>query len=153
MSEPAMRSARRARSADTSAAVEDGADSRTYSIRELAEELKLTPRAIRFYEAKGLVSPKRVGASRSYDRRDRARLILVVRGKNLGFSLEDIAEYLTLYDADTRQIAQLKHLVAKVDDAIERLERKRADIERSLHELKDVQARAHAELGRRQGRT
>src|SRR5262245_42842132 len=74
-----------------------------YTIGGLAEELKLTTRAIRFYEAKGLIAPARRGVARSYSRRDRARLKLILRGKNLGFSLEEIAQYLKLYDADPAQ--------------------------------------------------
>ena len=71
-----------------------------YSITELAEEFDITPRAIRFYETKCLLSPQRAGATRVYNYRDRARLMLVLRGKRLGFSLEDIKEYIDLYDAE-----------------------------------------------------
>ena len=67
-----------------------------YTIGELAEDLGITTRAIRFYEAKGLIAPARRGVARSYTRRDRARLMLVLRGKNLGFTLDDIRHYLEL---------------------------------------------------------
>src|SRR5207244_125075 len=77
---------------------------RLYTIGELADELNVTTRAIRFYEAKGLIAPARRGVARSYSRRDRARLMLILRGKNLGFTLEEIAQYLMLYDADPAQI-------------------------------------------------
>lgn len=71
----------------------------TYSIGELARELGITTRTIRFYEQKKLIHPERKGVARVYSRRDRARMHLILRGKNLGFSLEDIAEWLALYDS------------------------------------------------------
>jgi DNA-binding transcriptional MerR regulator len=119
---------------------------RLYSIGELAEELALTTRAIRFYEAKGLISPARRGVARSYSRRDRARLRLILRGKNLGFTLEEIAQYLSLYDADPAQVAQTQMLLARVETAIEDLQAKRADLDRSLRELKDIRAQCAAHL-------
>src|SRR5215510_2708398 len=88
---------------------------RLYTIGELAEELAVTTRAIRFYEAKGLIAPARRGVARSYSRRDRARLMLILRGKNLGFTLEEIARYLALYDADPTQMAQTQMLLARVE--------------------------------------
>lgn len=125
---------------------------RTYAIGELAEEFAITTRAIRFYESRGLLSPSRRGVVRRYSRRDRARLVLILRGKNLGFSLEDIAEYLALYDADPGQEAQTRLLLEKVEAAIGDLECKRADIDRALVELTDIQARCRAHLGRPSGR-
>lgn len=111
---------------------------RLYTIGELAGELDVTTRAIRFYEAKGLIAPARRGVARSYTRRDRARLKLILRGKNLGFSLEEIAEYLGLYDADPAQIAQTQMLLGRVEQAIEELLAKRTDLDRTLKELKDI---------------
>lgn len=113
---------------------------RLYSIGELADELKVTTRAIRFYEAKGLIAPARRGVARSYSRRDRARLRLILRGKNLGFTLEEIAQYLALYDADPAQMAQTQMLLARVETAIEDLQVKRADLDRTLRELKEIRA-------------
>ena len=113
---------------------------RLHTIGELADEVGVTTRAIRFYEAKGLISPARRGVARSYSRRDRARLMLILRGKNLGFSLEEIAQYLMLYDADPAQIAQTQMLLGRVERAIEDLQKKRADLDRSLRELKDIRA-------------
>ena len=66
-----------------------------YTIGELAGEFNVTTRTIRFYESKGLISPARRGVARAYSRRDRARLKLILRGKNLGFSLEEIADVAT----------------------------------------------------------
>jgi DNA-binding transcriptional MerR regulator len=113
---------------------------RLYTIGELAEELAVTTRAIRFYEAKGLIAPARRGVARSYSRRDRARLLLILRGKNLGFSLEEIAQYLALYDADPAQVAQTRMLLTRIEAAIEDLQMKRADLDRTLRELKDIRA-------------
>src|SRR5262245_46778809 len=115
-------------------------ETRLYTIGELATEFAVTTRAIRFYESKGLIAPARRGVARSYSRRDRARLKLILRGKNLGFSLEAIGEYLKLYDADPAHIAQTQMLLAGVEEAIEDLQTKRADLDRTLKELKDIRA-------------
>jgi DNA-binding transcriptional MerR regulator len=112
-----------------------GTQPELYGIGELAEELGISQRAVRFYETKGLLKPRRVGLNRVYDRRDRARLLLIMRGKRLGFSLQEIAEYLDLYDRDPGQKLQTRHLLGKVEQAIEDLERKRADIDSTLGEL------------------
>jgi DNA-binding transcriptional MerR regulator len=122
---------------------------RLYSIGELAQELQVTTRAIRFYEAKGLVAPVRRGVHRSFSRRDRARLKLILRGKNLGFTLEEVAQYLKLYDADPSHIAQTQMLLAHVERAIEDLQVKRADIDRTLKELKEIRAQCTEHLGRK----
>jgi DNA-binding transcriptional MerR regulator len=75
-------------------------------------------------------------------------MMLIMRGKNLGFSLEDVAEYLALYDSDPAQVAQTRLLLAKVDQAIADLMTKRADIERSLKDLKEIRIRCEAHLGK-----
>jgi DNA-binding transcriptional MerR regulator len=121
-----------------SAATEEG--NRLYAIGELADEFNVTTRTIRFYESKGLISPARRGVARAYSRRDRARLKLILRGKNLGFSLEEIAEYLKLYDADPAQIAQTQMLLSRVEQAIDELQAKRADLDRTIKDLKDIRA-------------
>ena len=122
---------------------------RLYTIGELADELSVTTRAIRFYEAKGLITPARRGVARSYSRRDRARLRLILRGKNLGFTLDEIAEYLKLYDADPTQIAQTQLLLNRVETAIDDLQLKRADLDRTLKELKDIRAQCFEHLAAR----
>ena len=109
-----------------------------FSIGDLASEFGISTRAIRFYESKGLIAPERVGSNRIYKKRDRARLILILRGKRLGFSLEEIAEYLNLYDADPNQIAQTRLLLTKVEASIAELEGKRRDIEAALGDLGDI---------------
>ena len=111
---------------------------RQFTIGELADAFGLTTRAIRFYESKGLIAPPRKGKARSYSRRERARLKLIQRGKNLGFSLEEIRDWLQLYDADPNHVTQAKVLVTKVDEAIEDMTKKRADIERALKDLREI---------------
>lgn len=126
---------------------DDGTEAHVlYTIGALSREFGVTSRTIRFYESKGLLSPLRKGTARSYTRRDRAQLILVLRGKNLGFTLEEIKEYLDLYAADTSQVTQLRHLLAKIDDRIELLRRKKSDLERTQDELKSIRSQVVAAL-------
>jgi DNA-binding transcriptional MerR regulator len=124
-------------------------EDRLYTIGELAAELAVTTRTIRFYESKGLIAPARRGVARCYSRRDRARLMLILRGKNLGFSLEVIGDYLKLYDADPAHIAQTQMLLAGVEEAIENLQTKRADLDRTLKELKDIRAQCIEHLSKK----
>lgn len=121
----------------------------TYSISALAKEFAITTRTIRFYESRGLISPARIGTTRRYSKRDRARLMLILRGRNLGFTVEDVSQYLALYDADPGQLAQTRLLLDKVAAAIEDLETKRHDIERSLADLNEIRARCEAHLKKR----
>ena len=116
------------------------------SISDLAKEFSITTRTIRFYESRELISPQRVGTSRRYSKRDRARLMLILRGRNLGFTVEDVAQYLALYDADPGQHAQTQLLLDKVDAAIADLQAKRSDTERALAELEDIRARCNSHL-------
>ncbi len=125
------------------------ADEPLLSIRDLAREFAISTRTIRFYEAKGLLAPKRVGTNRAYSRRDRARLILILRGKRLGFSLDEVAEYLNLYDADPHQLAQTRLLLQKVEAAMGELEQKREDIEKILIELREIRQLAIRQLKQR----
>ncbi|HVJ79228.1 MAG TPA: MerR family DNA-binding transcriptional regulator [Hyphomicrobium sp.] len=120
-----------------------------YAISALAKEFGITPRAIRFYESRGLLSPERIGTTRRYSKRDRARLMLILRGRNLGFTIEDVGEYLALYDADPGQLAQTRLLLGKVTNAIAGLETKQRDIERSLADLRDIRDRCEGHLKRR----
>lgn len=107
-----------------------------FAIADLAREFGISTRAIRFYETKGLITPERVGATRVFRRRDRARLILVLRGKRLGFSLRDISDYLGLYDADRGQQASL--LAEKVDERLKLLEQQLSDLQTTIAELKEI---------------
>jgi DNA-binding transcriptional MerR regulator len=125
---------------------------RLFAIGELAAEFGVTTRTIRFYESKGLISPARRGVARAYSRRDRARLKLILRGKNLGFSLEAIAAYLKLYDADPSQMAQTQMLLAGVEAAIDDLQAKRADLDRTLKELREIRAECVEHLSKKVAR-
>ncbi len=119
---------------------------RLYTVTELAEQLGVTPRALRFYEDKGLVLPQRAGTTRVYTHRDRGRLALILRGKRLGFSLREIREWLDLYDADPNQAGQMHLLVGKVRDRIEALESQRKDLDATLEELKEIEMAASRHL-------
>ena len=125
-----------------------GAARETYSISDLAREFAITPRTIRFYESRGLIAPARVGTSRHYSKRDRARLMLILRGRNLGFTVEDVGEYLALYDSDPGQVAQTQLLLDKVTAAISGLEKKRADIDAALTDLLEIAERCRVHLKR-----
>ena len=117
-----------------------------YTVTELAKELGVTARAIRFYEDKGLITPPRAGTTRVYSARDRARMILILRGKRLGFSLSTIREYLDLYDADATQHAQLRLLLKSVDKRREQLLEQREAIDEALSELSEITAQTEAAL-------
>jgi DNA-binding transcriptional MerR regulator len=109
-----------------------------YSVTELADALGITPRAIRFYETKGLIKPRRAGTTRVYTHRDRVRMLLILRGKRLGFSLADIKEYLDLYDVDPSRTKQLQLLLEKIEQRMSELEQQREDLETTLHELDEM---------------
>jgi DNA-binding transcriptional MerR regulator len=123
-------------------------DEALLTVNELAEALEVTPRTIRFYEQKGLIQPRRAGTVRVFTRRDRARLLLILRGKRLGFSLRDIREYLDLYDADPTQREQVRLLLGKVRARVAALERQRRDLEQAMAELRDIEGQAEAALAR-----
>lgn len=110
-----------------------------YTVPELAKELGITPRAIRFYETKELLKPQRAGSTRVYTRKDRARLILILRGKRLGFSLAEIREFLDLYQTRTDQVEQIQMLAGKVRYRIDDLEEQRRELDKVLIELKDIE--------------
>lgn len=109
----------------------------TYTISSLAREFGCTTRAIRFYEDEGLLSPARHGMTRVYRRRDRARLMLILRGKRLGFSISDIREMLDLYDLGDGQIEQMKVTLRKSRDRLGSLERYAEDIAMAVTELRE----------------
>jgi DNA-binding transcriptional MerR regulator len=117
-----------------------------YSVTELGRELGVSARTIRFYEDKGLLSPSRVGNNRVYTARDRARMILILRGKQLGFSLREIKDYLDLYDVDPTHAKQIGLLLKAVQSKIALLEEQRVALDQTLEELRGVQAQARAAL-------
>ena len=108
------------------------------TVTELAAELGVTARTLRFYEDRGLVSPRRIGTTRAYSARDRARMVLILRGKRLGFSLREIAEYLDLYDTDRTGTEQLRALEKAVANRIGLLEEQRKALTQTLSELHEI---------------
>ncbi len=112
---------------------------RLHSIGDLAGEFGVSPRALRFYEDHDLLMPQRIGGNRVYTQRDRARLILILRGKRLGFSLVDIKEMLDLYYADRHHLTQLRTTLGKGRSRIAELEQQHAEITRTLQELRELE--------------
>jgi DNA-binding transcriptional MerR regulator len=108
---------------------------RTYTIRQLCLEFKCTPRALRFYEDKGLLNPARDGMNRVYSYRDRARLQLILRGKRVGLSLSEIGEILDLYEADESGAQQAAKSLRKFRERIVALEQQKLDIDHAIEEL------------------
>jgi len=119
-----------------------------FTVTELARDLSVTPRTIRFYEDKGLLTPRRAGTMRVYTKRDRARMVLILRGKRLGFSLREIKEYLDLYDMDPSQSEQMRMLLKKVQLRLEMLEDQRLALEETIDELKEIEGQTLAALER-----
>ncbi len=107
-----------------------------FTIGELAREFDITLRALRFYEDRGLLNPRRQGQQRLYTRRDRARLKLILMGKRVGFPLSEISEMLELYDLKDGQVTQLRVALQRFDEQIARLDGQRAEIEQALGELR-----------------
>lgn len=122
---------------------------RTYTISELAQEFDVTARTIRYYEQFGLVSPRRQGQRRLYSERDRVRLRLALRGRRLGFALEEIAEMLDLYDQDPGGREQLERALAYGREKMRELERRRGEIDLALEELRSYERRLSALLAER----
>jgi DNA-binding transcriptional MerR regulator len=130
--------------------------SKHYTITELAREFDVTPRAIRFYEDQGLLSPSREGSGglrRVYSGRDRTRLRLTLRGKRLGFTLSEIRDLLDLYESPTDTTPQLQAFLSTVVRHREVLERQREDLIATLEDLAQYEAQARALLaaGGREG--
>lgn len=111
------------------------------SIREMCEAFDVTPRTLRFYEAKELIAPLRRGTARLYTYRDRARLKLILRGKRFGFSLEDIRQLLDMYDRDKgQQEAQLRRTYEVAQERLAQMERQRAELDEAIADLKEQMA-------------
>ncbi len=111
----------------------------SWSVGELAEELGVTTRTLRFYEAEGLISPARAGTARVYDHRDRARLRLILRGKRFGMSLSEIAEIVGMYDgAATSERKQLETLLHRLGEISTDLKARQQDLARTLKEVGEV---------------
>ena len=118
----------------------------TWTIAEVAEQFGITHRTVRHYEDLGLIAPERRGTTRVYHRRDRTRLNLILRGKRLGFPLEEIRTIIDMYDEQPGEAGQLTYLLGQIGDRRAELERRRQDIEDSLTELADLERRCEDDL-------
>jgi len=123
-------------------------ETRTWTIGELAGEFDTTLRTIRFYEDRGLLTPERQGTTRIFHDRDRVRLQLILRGKRLGFTLDEIAHVINMYDETPGRRGQLEFLIADIDKRRHALLAKRRDLDESLSELDELEARCRADLAR-----
>src|SRR5205823_5973517 len=121
--------------AATTMASERSNRDRTYSITELCREYGVTPRTLRFYEQKGLLAPARRGWTRLFSYRDRARLQLILRGKRVGFALEEIKEMLDLYNLKDGQLTQLRVASTKLRERLVALKRQREEIDEAIADL------------------
>ena len=107
-------------------------------IQEVARELGVTHRTLRFYEDKGLISPQRIGTTRIYSKREMGRMRLILRGKRLGFSIREISEFLDMYDADPAQHQQMEALLTAVREKRADLRQQRKAIDETLRELDQI---------------
>lgn len=117
-----------------------------YTATELADALGVSSRTLRFYETKSLINPTRVGNRRIYNYKDHARMKLILRGKRIGFSLDEIKEFLDLYDTQASQTPQIQLLVNKVSQRIKQLTEQQRDIETTLGELREIHSIASETL-------
>ena len=106
------------------------------TIREMCNAFDVTPRTLRFYEAKELLSPIRLGTKRLFTRSDRARLKLILRGKRFGFSLEEIRQLLDLYDADPQHLKQLSEVYNLAKARLADMEQQRIELDETINDLK-----------------
>ena len=113
-----------------------------YSIRDLSQDFGVTTRTLRFYEEKGLLEPERRGRTRLYTAADRVRLKLILRGKQLGFTLDESAELIAMYDPDSNNVAQLQALIDKIREQRCRVEKQQQHLRLMLKDLKDWEQRS-----------
>lgn len=118
----------------------------SYSISDLARELDITTRAIRFYEEQGLLSPERRGQERIYAARDKVTLKLILRGKRIGFSLAECRELISLYDPCGGNHKQLQTMLDKITERRAQLDQQILDIQQMQIELDSAEERCHAAL-------
>ncbi|GAB3679277.1 MerR family transcriptional regulator [Angustibacter aerolatus] len=122
------------------------ASERTWTIAEVAEDLGVTHRTVRYYEDVGLVSPERRGTVRVYRARDRIRLQLVLRGKRLGFPLDEIRTIVDMYDQTPGEAGQLRYLLDQVGERRAELTQRLHDVRSALAELADLERRCREDL-------
>ncbi len=108
-----------------------------YSIGEMCKEFQVTPRTLRFYEAKELLFPVRIGQKRLFTKRDRARLKLILRGKRFGFSLEEIRQLLNLYDLGDQQVTQMARTYELGLERLKAMEDQRDELNSAINDLKE----------------
>lgn len=125
----------------------------TLTIREMCDAFDVTPRTLRFYEAKELLSPIRMGQKRLFTRRDRARLTLILRGKRFGFSLEEIRQLLDLYEPEGDNARQLREAAAVGARHLERMESQRAALDAAIEDLRAMLEQTRQDLAEREERT
>ena len=118
----------------------------TYSISDLARELDITTRAIRFYEEQGMLAPERRGQERIYSAKDKVTLKLILRGKRIGFSLAECRELIELYDPETGSRRQLETFMGKIAERRLQLEQQLLDIQQMQLELDTAEERCLAAL-------
>lgn len=109
-----------------------------YTIGALCREFGVTPRTLRFYEAKRLLAPLRQGARRLFTARDRARLRLILQGRRFGFALEEMRELLDLYDLGDQGEAQRRRTIEKAEERLAAMEAQRAELEAAIAELREL---------------
>ena len=132
----------------TSGAVTARAQDATWTIAQVAEEFGVTHRTVRHYEDLGLISPERRGTQRVYHRRDRTRLSLILRGKRLGFPLEEIRTIIDLFDAPRGRRTQLEYVLGQIDERRADLDQRLRDIQDAIAELGEFEQRCRDDLGR-----
>ena len=125
-----------------------GAEDPTWAIAQIAEEFGVTHRTVRHYEDLRLITPERRGTQRIYRRRDRTRLNLILRGKRLGFPLQEIRTIIDLYDAPRGRASQLEYVLSQVDERRADLEQRRRDLDDALKELDAFEDSCRADLAR-----
>lgn len=123
-------------------------DKRTYTISDLAKEFGITTRTIRFYEEKGLVTPRREGQKRLFTPADRVRIKLILRGKRIGMTLQECVDFIDMYDPEHNNEEQLHSLINDVKQRRERLLQQKKDIDDMLAGLEEVQGLCEASLAR-----
>ncbi len=114
---------------------------KSYGIRELADEFDVTTRTLRFYEEKGLLNPSRENTTRLYSASDRTRLRLILRGKRLGLTLEESSNIILMYNSDEKNTEQLHALISKIHEKREQLLQQQKDLELMLLDLEDAENR------------
>ena len=123
-------------------------DLESWTIAQIADEFGVTHRTVRHYEDLGLITPERRGQQRIYHRRDRTRLNLILRGKRLGFPLEEVRTIIDLYDAPRGRASQLEYVLSQVDERRADLEQRRRDLDDALKELDAFEESCRADLDR-----